>query len=560
MIEGLAAEVGIEIPGADKASSEQLIRHASRIGELLRRRRDGELAGALRRVLSASMGEAMPAQTTALARLDWPLMITTNYDDLLRRAYNRRLEDDARQRLATASGQTDIEVERVVVAGRNARDCQQVSSSLDASTGPILWALQGFLASDGEPPLEDEIVLGHEEYRRATHAQPHFRRVFAEVFRRRNFLFLGSGLAEPYFLDLFGEVIEFFGPNPAPHYALACDDLDDDFLSSRYNILVIRYGKYGELPDLLGGLHKAASGDAPRQRYWGFHDRGLHSSIEDPDLGGSPIGELSIVTAPLPVPKQGRRECAVLSAGLLQAGSLYLSESMKNIVSAAARSRLNGRTGVRIPEGPVFFDLADAGGFAAIAAWKDYRTRDLRTIRPGVVHALAWAVAKGFDTVHMALIGAGHTRHFHPRFSLAEIIRGFRDWRGAQAPGQTAVRLIVHVVDTAAVRTLDAGSLDVLELLSARDLRFWLEILDGDRVERALLFRDEDEQVSALAEQYGVDGDDWAVEADPQPVTGGLETVEISRASLRRLGVLPGATLRFTRRSCCRPQFVGTPG
>ena len=48
--------------------------------------------------------------------------------------------------------------------------------------------------------FEAELVVRHAEYRRAANRVPHFRRRFAELFRTRSLLFLGSGLAEPYFL------------------------------------------------------------------------------------------------------------------------------------------------------------------------------------------------------------------------------------------------------------------------------------------------------------------------------------------------------------------------
>ena len=90
--------------------------------------------------------------------------------------------------------------------------------------GEVVWALQGFLGPRkniadqlrGLTELKSEIVVGHAEYRRTTNREPHFRRCFAEVFRNSSFLFLGAGLAEPYFLNLFDEIIEL----PAPRTIL----------------------------------------------------------------------------------------------------------------------------------------------------------------------------------------------------------------------------------------------------------------------------------------------------------------------------------------------------
>ena len=44
--------------------------------------------------------------------------------------------------------------------------------------------------------------MGHDEYRRVTYRDIHFRRAFAEVFRHRSLLFLGSGIRETYLQEL----------------------------------------------------------------------------------------------------------------------------------------------------------------------------------------------------------------------------------------------------------------------------------------------------------------------------------------------------------------------
>ena len=41
--------------------------------------------------------------------------------------------------------------------------------------------------------LAGQVVAGHQQYQNAINAHAHFRRAFAEVFRRRSLLFLGSG-------------------------------------------------------------------------------------------------------------------------------------------------------------------------------------------------------------------------------------------------------------------------------------------------------------------------------------------------------------------------------
>ena len=116
--------------------------------------------------------------------------------------------------------------------GRRLEDCYQVLRSLDEPSPPILWVLQGFLGgqtsqsdkiiSDGKRrrELTNQLVVGHQQYQRVINAEEHFRRAFAEVFRRRSLLFLGSGLLEDYLVNLFGEIIHYHGPGPHPHFAL----------------------------------------------------------------------------------------------------------------------------------------------------------------------------------------------------------------------------------------------------------------------------------------------------------------------------------------------------
>lgn len=76
-------------------------------------------------------------------------------------------------------------------------------AALNWQTSPILWALQGYLggqsdkrfspardANNSARRLEREIVVGHRHYQQVINTEPTFRRVFAEVLRRRSMLFL----------------------------------------------------------------------------------------------------------------------------------------------------------------------------------------------------------------------------------------------------------------------------------------------------------------------------------------------------------------------------------
>jgi hypothetical protein len=88
----------------------------------------------LRCLTEAIKGEefhsGLPPQTKALAAIYWPLVISTNYDDLFFRACSQNADD----------------VLSPVVLGRCPADCKRVMSSLN---GPFdrrtIWHIQGFL-------------------------------------------------------------------------------------------------------------------------------------------------------------------------------------------------------------------------------------------------------------------------------------------------------------------------------------------------------------------------------------------------------------------------------
>ena len=184
---------------------------------------------------------AVPPQTKELARLYWPLICTTNYDDVYLLA-----REQQRPRAP------------ISIFGRSDADCRQVLNHLRFPTREVVWALQGFLRpthqTNWSEHLERELVVGHAEYRAAANREPHFRRSFTEVFRNSSFLFLGSGLSEPYFLSLFDEIIELNGPPNRPHFAFVeTADLDPEFMRQNYHIECMLYpeGEHDELVDRL---------------------------------------------------------------------------------------------------------------------------------------------------------------------------------------------------------------------------------------------------------------------------------------------------------------------
>ena len=164
--------------------------------------------------------------------------MTTNYEALFHDAWNRWWVYEKQPRPDPLP-----ESAAMVVVGRGRDDCQRVLNSTRGPDNPLLWALQGFIGPPrSRHPLANQLAIGHEEYRRQTHEAVHFRRAFAEIYRSRSLLFVGSGLRDSYLLDLFGEALELLGTIGHFHYALVPKgEVDGDFLKRRLQILPIEY-------------------------------------------------------------------------------------------------------------------------------------------------------------------------------------------------------------------------------------------------------------------------------------------------------------------------------
>jgi hypothetical protein len=221
---------------------------------LSRDRRNENYLYALRS--SDGAGGAIPPQTQALAQIYWPIVVTTNYDDLYWSAVP--------------------EVRKPLILGRGREDCHILLRSLDESRPPVLWAIQGFLAGQLMPAekvissrerrdsLSDQVVLGHQQYQAAINETEHFRRAFGEIFRRRSLLFFGSGILEEYLVNLFGEILHHHGPGPHTHFALLHikdrEKFDRWFLETRLGITPVFYDDHSFITSFLTELLKLVSG------------------------------------------------------------------------------------------------------------------------------------------------------------------------------------------------------------------------------------------------------------------------------------------------------------
>ena len=338
---------------ARDASQADLAERANRALASLRRREVADLRDALREaLLPDSPDSSIPRQTEALARLDWPLVLTTNYDDLYRAS---------KDPLPT-------------VLGRSALDCQRVLASLQEPGEPLLWALHGFLGGiAGKAPLTDrrrpmDLVVGHDEYRRVIHTEVHFRRAFAEVLRTRSLLFLGCGLDDPHLVGLFEETLALTGRPPFPHYAVLFEENGSSerqsALRNRLALTPVVLPRFRDLPTLLDALAERSAAPRPQVARWSVAFPPVGSATEDGTL-------LEIVRGRLPssIPAGS---CLAVSAG--RGGDA--TRGVRPFFSSSIRGLL-GRLG--IDDGSLPGD-GNRGGIARPRARRHRRVRPI--LRP----------------------------------------------------------------------------------------------------------------------------------------------------------------------------------
>ncbi|WP_461189939.1 hypothetical protein [Arthrobacter sp. Z4-13] len=218
MIKALEAAAGTAGSASDaQRSGWNELDYARRAAQALAQLRLGHgemVADSVSKALLEHGPAAPPPQTHALASLYWPLVLTTNYDDL----YPAAVHEMALTRPWAAKAPEDERREATVqIVGRSSIDCHRVLSALSYPAPPFLWALQGYLGGqalirtkDGSlsnyqewvapnglsvtgehhprNSLRHQIVVGHADYRRVALRSEGFRRAFAEVFRSRTLL------------------------------------------------------------------------------------------------------------------------------------------------------------------------------------------------------------------------------------------------------------------------------------------------------------------------------------------------------------------------------------
>ncbi|QSQ14143.1 SIR2 family protein [Myxococcus landrumensis] len=486
---------------------------------------------------------AIPAQTEALAQCYWPLVLSTNYDDLyiasrMRQSDPAEMTTTARLGSSAHGKENEIaETDIPEVLGRSVEDCHKVIRSLDSPSRPILWALQGFLGGQAEKlsalyrsrvldkprhlELAGQVVVGHQQYQHATNAQPHFRRSFAEVFSRRSLLFVGSGILEEYLVNLFGEIAHHYGPGPHPHFALFCrqsfgarkEPPDPRFFQTRLGITPVVYDTYAELPDLLNRLAEAV-GKRPSRSAPGtaspvsWMPDELGFSLVDGLNKPSPTGgvkrggpavaprKLRLRYASLPVPT-AKDECVIVSTGRSarhkrpihgrQAKDLLTRARGAGLLKTTAAGQWEAFRGGSTP--PLAFRFGDAPIFA-VAARVDPPTsrphpddpedsRDLGIIMSAVSESLRMAEQAGFTRVHIGPVASGQYRLWTPLHPFIQTLAGVRHFF-AQHPNSRIQQVELYVFSPGVWFPVVAGKIPVGEILSSNVMKVWVDVRNAE--------------------------------------------------------------------------------
>ncbi len=585
--------------------SEELIRRANTAVRHLRLRGDPAFDKAVYNALQLKASEDAPPQTKALAKVYWPLTLTSNYDDLFYRTWNRT---------------HDAVSTPLRVLGRSPVDCRQVLASLHSSRPPILWALQGYVGKMSGPgprelrralairnltkdtiwksleggfseyqslekeirealkikrnELREQLVVGHEEYRRVAFTEPQFRRAFAEVFRSRSFLFVGSGLADQYLLNLFGEALEIFGASPYPHYALVKKgSTDPEFLRSRLNTFVYEYRNHNELPDVLDEFYRTLVDRSALVRTWSYSVATSVRSRQE-----RKASDIHIVHGDLPEPQP--QECLavgvrVMADRKISIGSHELALFRRMSCLGQVRNTLFPKKGdlLRVAGQPLYlYAISSPEGQPDLRHFSRAITHLLDQVDPNEFTVIRTNLpfperkkAKSLLTKVFPFAGR-LTRllqgEFPLRFWLMEIIRAYGQWRRAKG-GQGLLELAVHLNDPGVLFDMTTGRIDPLELLMCDDLRFTVEVEDSANTlvsesyqcRGSVTLRDLAEAMRILRSTDTRQAPrQWLVEVDPSP-TGFPHIQSLSAgarsegldAALSDLGVVTDCVLRFVR-------------
>jgi hypothetical protein len=533
-------------------NGDTLIRRAAKAVRKLRNESPSSFAAAVKTAIYGKSRQIeSPATTKALADIWWPLVVSTNYDSLFVDAWNDRWVVNKNEPLPQST--------EMVPLGRGALDCQRVLNSLRAPDQSLLWAVQGFVGPFQEQtvhPLCNQLVVGHEEYRRETYAAFHFRRAFAELYRSRIFLFLGAGLEDPYFLELFGEIVELLGSVPHMHYALVPKEkVDSDFLLRRLQIRTIEYeptepgGHSERVFNFLSNLRQAIESERPRTVRWSFRlDAGHAVRRRDskPDVEIIRGGD---------VPKRAPANEAFAVSARRDGENLDISNS--------GRKSLSKLFDLRCPEydppanvnAPVH-RIKGTNAYVVVTRLNmvnDGDFRDARNIAPGMEALLKRVVADGCTKLHTYPLASGSRRTFPPYFALLEMLRGYRKhFRNLPDP---RIQMAIYTENPLILHLLNSRRIDPLEVLASDEIRFWIEIWRGSDLSRVLDSAPGNTPILDILNKHDIPLKRWTYSVTPSPTKFRVETqverlatnpgLSAPKVTLESEGVFTGSTLRI---------------
>ena len=452
----------------------------------------------------------IPSQTKALAGAFWPLVITTNYDDVYWKATPKGRQNPA-----------------PTVLGRDRRDCHEVLSSLDSGLEPLLWCIQGFVGGQKLAKPKDivrnrqkreqllrEVVLGYQQYQRATNDAPHFRRAFAEVCRRRSLLFLGSGITEDYLLNLFSEIRHHHGPSRRPHFALVKkDDCREDeyrFMELRLGIVPILYEDHTDLPKWLKMFTdeiRKPPFNPDEGETWKSPSQMIAANYRIGKGDGSHI-DLEIKYRAL---QKSDNEAMVISVG--KDGNTPLLGGMAQDVLRLNNLEDSWKPHPKKPK--LVFQHNKAQWLFAVAARKkssDYR--DLGIIPEALASGLE-AAAKCHSVIHVGAIASGPKRPWHPAHPFVQMLCGIRKFVASNNTG-CAKRIVLHIVDWSVWLAIWAKKVVIPELLFSDLVTYSvdLESYTGDR-ERFSVTMPANKCLKDLLKRCGLKKKQWKAELKP---------------------------------------------
>jgi hypothetical protein len=175
--------------------------------------------------------------------------------------------------------------------------------------------------------------------------------------------------------------------------------------------------------------------------------------------------------------------------------------------------------------------------------------------------ALFEHVAPRYRCIRMQLLSTGgvdkfdatapryELSNFPERFSFIQTLRAWTAWRKSHPRRQC--RLVLHVMLDTVYQDIASGRIDVLELLSCADVRFFVEVLqDNGEVERRLFQTTSDLTLAAIADDLQLPAAQWQVKVSPPPVFDDRWfelNAQTLQQSLLSFSVVPGSTVHFKR-------------